>query len=827
MTDENKKIVLPAYLLRRLEAFRIGKGDAYTYLLRDKVMGQTHDFDPWQFFLLESLPGADTFGRLQTSFQDRFDRALTKAEFDEFIASVADRKLFDETAAQHPLLLPFVQRTYTVEDGKAVPKPFVSTAAPSPTGTASATSAAPSPAPKAPAADAESAAARDRDADLPPGVQDAIGMDWRTTDKMLDLFDPRPMLRVVHPVLWPVRYIVYVVPLLLLTALFLLYENFTLVTQDLYALHATVNLAGHLIFVFLTVHVVTTMTAAVVADAYKVSVDKLGLTFTLGFMPRWVLKMTGADRLSRNQTMWLHGATLIARIVMFSLGAILWYNTRDSKADLSQIGLLFFFSCAVGLLVEAGNPLIKANGYYLLSAYINEPHLRARAYTALLNKIKGGVYRASDNALLVMYGVLSTSYVILIILLAGWMLAKFVIGSLNLGGSAIIVSIAFVSYLLWLNYSGLKKFAQNYERQQQFDRWRSRTLTVGAVEGEVAVKRRNYWKWALFVCFVLLLFLPYPYQAGGSFTIFPARKQVISTDTPGLVETVYFSGGESVKEGTVLARLAHEDYLSEIKVIKSQMEEQKAVVSNLKTLPKPEEVRLAQQQLEVQRANEAYSREKRPRLEKLYNIGAVSFEEYDAARKEHLVDQQQVLQKEAELALVKAPVTADQIAAAEAKLASLGEQLANYQSKVDRTTIKMPFDGNILTLHLQDKINSYLEKGAPFASLEYTGIVTAQVEIAESDIGYVKLGSRVRARAVSFFDDREFEGKVTLIDRNVTAKSTGNVILVIATIDNHDELLKTGMAGQAKIEGTDMPVWKAFTLAIVRFIQIQVWSWLP
>ncbi len=282
-----------------------------------------------------------------------------------------------------------------------------------------------------------------------------------------------------------------------------------------------------------------------------------------------------------------------------------------------------------------------------------------------------------------------------------------------------------------------------------------------------------------------------------------------------------------MKQGTVLATLAHDDYLAEIKVLKAQIEEQKAVVDNLKTLPKPEEVKLAEQQLEVQRAQEAYSREKEPRMEKMYRLGAVSFEEYDTARKDHLVDIQQTLQKQAELALVKVPVTADQIAAAEAKLVSLREQLASYEAKVVRTSLKMPFDGNILTLHLQDKTNSYLEKGAPFASLEYTGVVTAQIEVAEADINKVKIGATVRARAVSYFDDKEFPGKVTLIDRNVTVKPTGNVIMVIATIDNRDGLLKTGMAGQAKVDGITMPVWRAYSLAIIRFVEIQMWSWLP
>ena len=161
------------------------------------------------------------------------------------------------------------------------------------------------------------------------------------------------------------------------------------------------------------------------------------------------------------------------------------------------------------------------------------------------------------------------------------------------------------------------------------------------------------------------------------------------------------------------------------------------------------------------------------------------------------------------------------------KLQSLIEERSTYEGKVERTVLRMPFDGNILTLHLKDKINSYQEKGAAFAALENTETVTAEIDVAEDDLQYVKVGATVRARAVSYFDDKEFQGKVTVIDRNVTAKSTGNVVKVIATIDNRDGMLRTGMAGRAKVAGVTMPVWRAFTLVIVRFFEIQVWSWLP
>lgn len=826
MTEQSKKIVVPPFLLRRLEAFRIVKGGETTYLLRDKIQDKTYDFDHWQFFILESLQGYETVEKLQSVFEDRFDRKITKAELDELFGSIADRRLFDETAASHPLLAPFTQRTYEVEDGKAKPKQFTG-----PQASAKPVTPAPAPAPVSGGGGLAAQAAAQAQADaqpteLPAGVQDALGMDWRTTQRMLGLFDPRPLLKLFGPALRAMRHLIYGVPLLLVAALYLIISYSDTLLNDLSLLQLDITLVEHLLFVFFTTHVVTTATAASVADSYKVQVDKVGITLTLGFIPRWVLKMTGADRLSRTQTMWLHGSMLLARTTLFSLGVLLWYGTRDSQTALTQVGLLMLFTSGAGLVLEAGNPLIKANGYYLLSAYLNEPHLRGKAFAALWNKFRGGLYKAADSTLLAIYALASATYVIFIILLAGSLLAKFVLGELNLGGSAIIVTVAFAAVLLWRNYDGLKKFGITYERQVQFDRWRTRTLKSETDALEVKPTKAQYWQRALLVCSLLLLLLPYAYEPGGVFTVFPARKAVLTTDVAGVVREVMFDGGEAVKQGTVLARLAADDYEAQIKVLDADIEEQRQVVANLKALPKPEEVKVAEQQLEVAKSHVPFSRDKLQRLEKLAPTGAITLEEVEAARKEADLDRMQVIEKEAALALAKVGATKEQIAAAEAKLASLQEQRSGVVGRVDRGALRMPFDGNILTLHLKDKINSYLGQGATFAEVENTGSVTVEIEIIESDVPYIQVGSKVRARPTSYFNE-EYEGQVTLIDRNVTKKAFGNVIKVIATFDNKAGNLRTGMVGQAKVTAVTMPVWKAFTHSIVRFVRLQLWAWIP
>jgi putative peptide zinc metalloprotease protein len=46
-------------------------------------------------------------------------------------------------------------------------------------------------------------------------------------------------------------------------------------------------------------------------------------------------------------------------------------------------------------------------------------------------------------------------------------------------------------------------------------------------------------------------------------------------------------------------------------------------------------------------------------------------------------------------------------------------------------------------------------------------------------------------------------------------------------MENEDDLLKSGMTGHAKIEGETTIVLIAFTRALVRYVLVEAWSWLP
>ena len=820
--SESKKVALPAYLPRRLQAFRIVQGDTTTYLLRDKLADKTHDLEPWQFFVLEVLPGCETIGKLLSVFEDRFGRQISEAEVMKLFGWLADHKLLDEESAAHPLLKPFTKQSYALEHGLVKPKSFEELAAmmaPATTMPAAAIAA-------APAAGAEGIP---EDATLPAGVNEAENLDPRSAGRAWKLFEIKGILQALLPLVSPLKWVVYLLPFLGLSALILAVRYAPLAYEDLATLHEVTTLATHALISLFAINLLAVLTQAFIAQAFRASVGPLSIGLRFGFFPRFTVRIRHTDQLSRRERIWLHAGPLLMRVFLFSVGVLVWYNTRDSFATLARFGLTLGFICAVNIVLEGGNPLVKGNGYHLLAAFMNEPHLRGKSYKAFMSKLRGGSASEADSAVLVTYALANFLYAFLVVTVIVMIVTKFLV-HLQIGGATIILAIVLFGYLLVRTVQRFSRISTAYERSVQFDRWRKRALPAEGGETkqvETQTQRTTiYVRTAVVISLLLLLFLPYPYEAGGNFDIYPSDRQVITTDVAGIVEEVNFAGSESVKKGTVIARIASTDLKSQINVLTAKIAEQAAVIKDLQARPKKEEVAVAERALDVAKKREQFSRERVPRMERLYKDRAISFEEYDAARRDWEVDVDEVSKRAADLALVKTGVTPDKIAAEKAKLDSLVEERATLNGKVERTTLRMPFDGNILTLHLNERLNSVLDKGQAFATVEATRSVTAEIQVPESDIAYVAVGAPIRAKPTAFFD-REFPGKVQTLDRNVTAKSFGNVVKVIAVIDNPNGELKTGMTGYAKIGGTTMPVWKAFTLTLVRFFNVQVWSWIP
>lgn len=820
--ERPSRVATPAYLPQRLLSFRLGKGDTQTYVLRDKVKGKNYDLEPWQFFVLEVLPGCTDEATLQGVFEDRFARRLERQELDDFLASLSDATLLNEAAESHPLLSRFFRKTYVVDGERATAVPQAAVVA-AQAQAASASRKTPTAAASA-VTPARPAGHIDPDETLPAGVQDALDFDPRAGKWMWVWFNPTLLLKLVTPLLVPLRHLMVVLPLLLFGALMLIARNMDAMQQELTLMFESVDLIEHWIISLVTVNLATTCLTAVLAHKFRATVSGFGIVLLLRFYPRFGTRIGHLDQLSRVERMWLHGAPMLLRTFLFCLGIYLWFGSRGSSLLVPTFALALSTTAAVSLLFTI-NPLIKSNGYHLLSAFTNEPHLRGKAFKTLLNKVRGRGFKEANELLLATYGIAMA--VFLFVLVVGATVV--VLRRLDLGGSTIIIAciIGFVLLRQVLNYFSRVEAA--YDRSLQFDRWRKRTLhdqKGGDTNAKASRGFASYvWKAGL-ITLVVVMFLPYDYRAGGSFVVYPKLQQVISTDISGRVDEVFFDGGETISKGMVVARLATNEDEAQAIILEKKMAEQQAVIDDFGSYPRAEDIKVAKTALSVAQTRVKFSEIELKRIKSLADDAIVPLEELDEVRRKLSVDRRQLEEKKAELAVAKLGATDFKVAEAHAKWESLAAQRDAYLDRIRRAELLMPFDGRLLTLHLLHKGNGYYKSGEAFADVEASGPMTAEIELPESEMEHVRVGSTVQLKPVAYSAET-FPATVVHIDWNVTEQKFGNVVKVLAVIEDESGRLRNGMTGYAKVDGPSLLVWEAFSKEIVRFFEVQVWSWIP
>lgn len=212
-----------------------------------------------------------------------------------------------------------------------------------------------------------------------------------------------------------------------------------------------------------------------------------------------------------------------------------------------------------------------------------------------------------------------------------------------------------------------------------------------------------------------------------------------------------------------------------------------------------------------------------------------------AARQQELAQQIQVIRtreqsveaQRANLSLVLSGPHPDEIEAArddvqvaEAQLNEKLEELKSTKKQLQRSDMVMPFDGRVVTSFLDQKKDTYIEQGEEFAIAEDDRNIRAELQIAETDVGQFDLGKTVTVKLAAY-PNQTVEGKVISIEPTATEEENSRFVNVIVELPNLDSLLKSGMTGHAKVEGEVMPVIVVFTRPLVRFFQIEVWSWIP
>ena len=173
----------------------------------------------------------------------------------------------------------------------------------------------------------------------------------------------------------------------------------------------------------------------------------------------------------------------------------------------------------------------------------------------------------------------------------------------------------------------------------------------------------------------------------------------------------------------------------------------------------------------------------------------------DFIRKSQLTQQQLVARSDADLARAARDQAQAQVAGAQAQITQQIASTKTSRLSLDRTVIRAPVDGVVLTRTVEpgQTVAASLQAPILFQIAEDLSKMEIVLAIDEADIGQVKAGQNVTFN-VDAFPDRQFRGVVQQV--RLSATNTNNVITypVVVTVDNADQALLPGLTVNAEIE---------------------------
>src|SRR5438132_465437 len=557
---------------------------------------------------------------------------------------------------------------------------------------------------------------------------------------------------------------------------------------------------------------------------------------------------------SKRQRMWVTFAGGYFQLIFWGVCTVVWRLT-DSDALINQIAFIVVVFAGLQTLVNF-NPLIKLDGYYILSDYLEIPNLRTKAMQSLwawvAGKHKSKAPWREERAQLI-YGVASMVF------------------------STTLLIYVYSALYTWATgtfaFAGLVGFAM-------FSTYTLRRTAVESIAGLRAVATRaalrKYRNAGIVVAAILVAFVGrWGLNIPAEFKVLARNEMAVRTGTEGIIVEMLVHEGSRVQKGDVLARLRDFDKQQRISELQGELESKRSELALLRAGARSEELDRKQKLVDTKRVelgNARRNQEQRNQLaqtlerkkselqldqqtlkrtKELVENGLVARSELDKAEtavkvrereigeieasirvvsetsdRESDLKARELAEAESELTLMKAGNRPEQIRQVEADVERLAKQVAILDQELGKTEIRAPIDGIVATPFVERKLNQHLDPGDELCRIVDMGRVIVEMQVPEKELADVRPGNPVFMKARSL-PSLDLEGRVDFIAPVAQSVNGQQMVVVRSELQNDDLLLKPDMTGVAKIYCGDRRILDLMTRRMIRWIRTEFWDLLP
>ncbi len=272
---------------------------------------------------------------------------------------------------------------------------------------------------------------------------------------------------------------------------------------------------------------------------------------------------------SRWQRILVGSGGMIPELFLAAIMTVVWANTGEGV--LHSLAYNMMFVASVSTLLFNANPLMRFDGYYILSDLLDIPNLYTRANQQLAfliehyafgrKKAESPAHSLREAWWLTVYGIAGHIYRVIVF---GTIL--FFLGKRLLILGVIMAVVCFIGWVV----TPLVKLVQYLASSPRLERVRVRA--IGVCVGVLAV------------LVVLLGIIPFPNHFRAPGVLQAVEHSVIVSETPGSVESLLAQPGEEVVTGQPLVQLRDRDLESSIATTRAQLDE--AAAQELRAMQK-------------------------------------------------------------------------------------------------------------------------------------------------------------------------------------------------------------------------------------------------
>jgi putative peptide zinc metalloprotease protein len=651
----------------------------------------------------------------------------------------------------------------------------------------------------------------------------------------LKAFDPEQLLEWLHTKLRFVfsHYFIALTLVVIVVGTYLLVTLPTSVPYNIIQLFRLTTLATAVLALF-TVIVMHEFAHALVCRHYGGRVREMGFLL-IYFQPAFYCNLSDSYMFPRkSQKVYTILAGMYFQVFLGSMSIMLWriIKTGTFVSD----ALLVVTLVCYGTLIFNINPLLKLDGYYLLTDLTEIPNLRRKAFgylkhifVQLVFGVKTSLAEPSrrEKKVYLIYSVAALAFSFLLLYIIGKLVLTALVSRWEGLGFLLFAAIIMVIF---------RPLLMSTARQV------STAVREDAIS-QISVKRWMTWGALLVALVLVLIFVRTELRVSSSAHLRPIESFSIRAPAENVIKSVYFLGGEhqirrervfqlasldfsvfkleplvqdgaQARMGDTLFSVSSNLYRGDLAQVESELAKAIAEHDLLLSDPKAAEIAKAKAEIDETKLKRMSEESDYARAQKMYENGLISEEQWDRAGTDRNVAEQQVQIAESKYDLLKSGPKAEELSIIEADIERLTAKKSYLLEQIESSTFIAPFSGRISSTGIDGEI----------LTLVRTDTIETVIAAPEEDIDVLAVGHKT-ALKVTGYPTKRFDGIVVKIQETAIADDEQNVFAVTSLVPNTDGLLRPGMSGYAKVYCGKRSLGGKLMRRVVRFFRVEFWSW--